>query len=192
MTGAPKPTAGLGRSLVVGLGAPDRGDDAIGPIVAGAVARTVAARQLPGMVVVEREDPTSLVELMDPSGPEGGSDTVVIIDAVRSGAAAGTVAVIEAGADAPGLAVIGARLDPGPAGTHGFGLAGALELARALDRLPPRVVVIGVEATDFGHGAPLSDPVAAAIGPAVDAVVACMATRAPESERDEGSAVDTR
>ncbi len=179
MAGVPEPMSGLGRSVVVGLGSPDRGDDAIGPIVAGAVARAVAVRRLPGVVVVEREDPTSLVDLMDPHGPDGGSDTVVIIDAVRSGAAAGTIAVIEAGADAPGLGASGVRLNPGPAGTHGFGLAGALELARALDRLPPRVVVVGVEATDFAHGAPLSGPVAAAVEPAVDAVLACVLAPGP-------------
>jgi len=179
MAGAPGRRPGIGRSLVVGLGSPDRGDDAIGPIVAGVVARTVAARQLPDVVVVEREDPTSLVDLMDPNGPDGGSDTVVIIDAVRSGAAAGTIAVLEAGAGAPGLGASGARLDPGPAGTHGFGLAGALELARALDRLPPRVVIIGVEATDFAHGVPLSDAVEAAVGPAVAAVLACVLAPAP-------------
>ncbi len=183
MAGAPEPTSGLGRSLVVGLGSPDRGDDAIGPIVAGALAQ----QELAGTVVVERADPTSLVELMDLRGSDGGWDAVVIIDAVRTGAAAGTIAVIEAGADAPGLATLGTQLGPGPAGTHGFGLAGALELARALDRLPPRVVVIGVEATDFAHGVPLSDPVAAAIGPAVDAVVGCMATRAPTREARAGS-----
>lgn len=182
MAGAPEPTSGLRRSLVVGLGSPDRGDDAIGPIVAGAVARTVAARQRREVVVVEREDPTSLVELMDPRGPDGGWDTVVVVDAVRSGAAPGTITVIEAGSDAPGLGMSGARIDPGPAGTHGFGLAGALELARALDRLPPRVAVVGVEAADFAYGAPLSDAVTTVVGAAVDAVLAC--ALAPEPARE--------
>jgi hydrogenase maturation protease len=62
-------------------------------------------------------------------------------------------------------------VDPGPAGTHGFGLAGAIELARALDRLPPRFVVVGIEAQGFDHGAPLSAPVLAAIPRATDAVL---------------------
>ena len=59
---------GVGRSLVIGLGSPDRGDDAIGPTVAAAVAGVVAERQMPGVHVVEQEDPTALVELLDPHG----------------------------------------------------------------------------------------------------------------------------
>jgi hydrogenase maturation protease len=52
--------------------------------------------------------------------------------------------------------------------THGFGLAEAIELARALDQLPPRCVVYAVEAGSVVVGAPLSPPVAAAV-PAVAA-----------------------
>lgn len=169
---------GVGRSLVIGLGSPDRGDDAIGPTIAAAVAGVVVERQMPGVHVVEQEDPTALVELLDPHRERW--DTVVIIDAVHSGAAAGTVAVIDAGAGQPSLATAGARFDPGPAGTHGFGLAGAIELSRALDRLPPRVLIVGVEAVDFTHGAPLSGPVTAAVGRAVDAVLDALAAGTPE------------
>jgi hydrogenase maturation protease len=95
----------------------------------------------------------------------------VVVDAVRSGAMPGTVSVLEVGPGAADLATLGARLDPGPAGTHGFGLAGAIELSRALDRLPARVVVVGIEAVGFAHGAPLSQPVRAIVPRAVDAVL---------------------
>ncbi len=64
-----------------------------------------------------------------------------------------------------------ARRDPGPAGTHGFGLAGTIELARALDRLPERVVVVGIEAVGFENGSPVSPVVHAAIPGAVDTVL---------------------
>ena len=60
-----------------------------------------------------------------------------------------------------------ARL-PRPASTHLIGLADALELARALGRLPPRVVVYGIEGHRFGVG----DPVSPAVAAAVDRVVA--------------------
>jgi hydrogenase maturation protease len=172
------PVAGVrpaGRMLVVGLGSPDRGDDAVGPIVASAVARALSAQGRAGVHVVEHEDPTALIDLMGSGGRDGertgGWDAVVIIDAVRSGAPAGTVTVLQAGSGAPGLAAAGARLDPGPAGTHGFGLAGALELTRALDRLPSRVAVVGIEAVGFEHGQPLSAPVAESVGSAVQTVM---------------------
>ncbi len=159
------------RVLVVGLGSPDRGDDAAGPLVAAAVAAQVADRALVGVHVVEREDPTALIDLLDPAGPAGAWAAAVIIDAVRSGAAPGTVTILDVGPGAQDLRSLGARLHPGPAGTHGFGLAGAIELARALDRLPPRVVVVGIEAVGFEHGAPLPAPVLAAIPRAADAAL---------------------
>ena len=162
---------GGARVLVVGLGSPDRGDDAVGPQVAGEVARAVADRRLLGVHVVEHEDPTALVDLLDPTGRIGAWDVVIVIDAVRSGAAPGTLTVLDVGPAGQGFDALGARLDPGPAGTHGFGLAGAIELARALDRLPPSVVVVGVEAVGFEHGAPLSEPVHAALPQATDTVL---------------------
>ncbi|MGB8020065.1 MAG: hydrogenase maturation protease [Candidatus Nanopelagicales bacterium] len=151
----------------MGLGSVDRGDDAVGPVVAAAVGQAVAARGLSGVHVIDHEAPTALIELMDDH------DVVVIIDAVRSGAAPGTLTVRPVGHDRSPLP---ARTDPGPTGTHGLGLAGAIELARALDRLPSRVVVVGVEAIHFGHGAPLSAPVLAAVPRAVDAVLGLLRT----------------
>jgi hydrogenase maturation protease len=46
--------------------------------------------------------------------------------------------------------------------THGFGLAEAIELARALGGLPPRCVVYAIEGSSFEEGAALSPPVVAA------------------------------
>jgi hydrogenase maturation protease len=159
------------RVLVVGLGSPDRGDDAVGALVAASVARAVIERGLPGVRVVEHEDPTALIDLLDPERPGVAWDAIVVVDALRSGAAPGAVTVLEVGPGAADLASLGARLDPGPAGTHGFGLAGAIELARALGRLPPRVAVVGIEAVGFDHGAPLSAPALAAIPRATHAVL---------------------
>ncbi len=145
-------------ALVVGLGSVDRGDDGIGP----SVAAHVAALDLPHVRVVTHEDPTSLVELM------AGFDAVVVVDAMRSGAPAGTVTTLRAGA---GRQPLGARMDPGPAGTHGIGLPMAIELARALGRLPEHLDVVAVEAATFEHGSGLSPSVAAAVPVAVAAVL---------------------
>ena len=60
----------------------------------------------------------------------------------------------------------------GSASTHGLGLAEALELGRALGRLPARTVVVGIEAgqTDTGDG--LSAPVLGALDAAAAQVLA--------------------
>lgn len=158
------------RRLVVGLGAPERGDDAVGPAVARAVAAALAAEsvagiEVAGIEVVEREDPTQLIELWS------GCALVVVCDAVRSHAPAGTVHVLRTGTDLPPLT--GAHSQE--AGSHDFSLVSAVELARALGRLPAQVVVVGVEAQTFDWGAPLSPPVAAAVPDAVAHVLRLLA-----------------
>lgn len=145
------------RPLVVGLGSPDRGDDGVGV----AVARAVAARGLPDVDVLTHEDPTDLVELW------AGRELVVVADAVRSGAEPGTIVVVETGAEGERLPE-SAWGRSGRGGTHAFGLASAVELARALHRLPRRVALLGIEAASFEHGAPLSRSVAAAVPFAVE------------------------
>ena len=147
-------------SLVIGLGSPDGGDDAVGLLAA----QQVAGLGLPGVVVVEHEDPTGLIDLW------GGTDLAVVVDAVCSGASPGALLVMEAGADAAPLAEQSwARTGRG--GTHAFGLAAAVELGRALHRLPRRLVLVGVEMATVEHGAALSAPVQAALDDVVAAVV---------------------
>lgn len=142
---------GRQRPLVVGLGSADRGDDAVG----AAVVRAVSAL-LPAADVRTHEDPSTLLDLW------WGRDLVVVVDAVCSGAPGGTVHVLETGptTPAPGLT---ARVGAGSGGTHALGLAEVVDLARALRRLPDRLVVVGVEAERLDHGAPLSATVAAAV-----------------------------
>lgn len=150
-------------ALVVGLGNLDRGDDGVGPMVA----ERVRDLRLPDVDVLLEESPASLTDLWtDATG-------VVVVDAVRGGAPAGTVTAIDA---------VEQRLPSwvGVGGTHGFGVAEAVELARALDRLPARLVVVGVEAECFDLGCGLSSAVADAVPRAVDAVVAALAALAAE------------
>lgn len=162
-------------ALVVGLGSPDRGDDAVG----SEVARAVAALALPQVEVVEHEDPTDLIELWS------GRDPVVVIDAVCSDAAPGTLHILETGAGRDPLAR-SAWARTGRGGTHAFGLTAAIELARVLRRLPRHLVLVGVEAVAFEHGAPLSSGVAAGVPAAVRAVVDAVQVssgEAPVAER---------
>jgi len=134
------------------LGSRFRGDDAVGPVVAD---RLRAA----GACVLDcADEPTRLLGLWD------GLDAVVVVDAVRSGAPAGTVHRLDAG-DGP------LPRDLGLASTHAMGIADALELGRALGRAPRRVVVLGIEGASFGMGEEMTPAVAAELDGLVAAVL---------------------
>jgi hydrogenase maturation protease len=148
--------------LVIGLGHPDRGDDAVGPVVA----RQVAAAGIEDLVVVERDEPADLMDTWSHHDQR----LVVVVDAVRSGAAPGTIHVLEAGAGSGPLSA-DTWAATGRGGTHALGLAAVVELARALGTLPDQVLVVGVEAEQFDHGTSLSPAVAAAVRPAADRVL---------------------
>ena len=140
-------------AIVIGLGNPDRGDDAVGI----QVARQVAAERL-DVLALEFDDPS---EALDAWTAE---DTVILTDAISSGGHPGDVHVIDATAE---------RLPEGnwsAGGTHAFGLAAIVELARALELMPRRLVVVGVEAACFEHGAPMSAAVESAVPAAAEAV----------------------
>lgn len=184
--GGPSGGGGAGRAphhVLVGVGAPDRGDDAIGPEVIALIAEWVAGGsmgvhapgrrplRLPtGTQVLSRSDPTRLIDVLSDA------DLAVIVDAVRTGAPPGTLHVLEAGADQPGLPAAATGSAPG---THGLGVGDALELARALGRLPARVVVVGVEAAHFELGTPPSAAVQAALVPAARAALHALGHDAP-------------
>ena len=134
------------RIMVIGIGNIERGDDGAGRAVA-----RLLRHMLPGRVEIVEQDgeATSLLAKLD------GVTTAYLIDACMSNAPPGTVHRIDA------------NLGPLPQAssdlsTHGFGLAAAVELGRALARLPPRTIVYAIEAESFEAGAPLSEPVAAA------------------------------
>ena len=145
------------RALVIGLGNPDRGDDAVGV----QVARRVAAERL-DVHVLELDDPSEALDAW------AAADTVVVADAVSSGGNPGDIHVVDA---------VARTLPAGSwaaGGTHALGLAAVVELGRALGRLPRRLVLVGVEAGRFDHGTPMSDAVAAAVPEAALAVLAAI------------------
>ena len=135
------------RRIVVGVGNPDRGDDAAGRKVA-----QLLRWMLPHDVDVAEHDgeATDLLARIE------GVAAAFLVDACTSEASAGTVRRFDVGAAPLPQRVFGVS-------THGFGLAEAIELARALGRLPPRCVVYAIEGSSFQAGAPLSPPVAAAV-----------------------------
>ncbi len=140
-------TSDCPRRLVLGIGNPDRGDDAAGRNIA-----RLLRWMLPHDVEVAEHDgeATGLLARLE------GAAVAFLVDACASGAPAGTVQRFDVSAAALPQRAFGAS-------THGFGLADAIELARALGCLPPRCVVYAIEGASFEAGAPLSPAVAVVI-----------------------------
>jgi hydrogenase maturation protease len=133
---------------IIGIGRLDRGDDAAGRLAA----RLLSGRLDAAIELIEVEgEVTELLDALE------GAAAVIIVDAVRGGAEAGTLMRFDAMDDPIPL--------PAEASTHGLGVAEAIELARALGRLPAKVVVHGIEGARFEPGAPLSAAVEAALAP---------------------------
>jgi hydrogenase maturation protease len=126
------------RPLVVGVGNAWRGDDAAGLLAADAAGG-----------VRHEGDGTGLLERW------AGAEHVVIVDAASAGAEPGRVTRFDARAAA--LPVTALR-----SSTHHFGVADAIELARSLGRLPPRLEVYAIEGAAFAAGAEVTPAVARA------------------------------
>ncbi len=141
--------------VVIGVGNAWAGDDAAGVLVA----RIVRDRAPGDLVVVEHEgEPTALLEAWADAG------LAIVVDATSSGGTPGAVNVFVA-TDEP----LPARLTG--TSTHAFGLAEAIELGRALGRLPARLLVVGIEGADFAAGAAPSAAVSGALQPAAEQVL---------------------
>ncbi len=129
--------------LIIGCGNRDRRDDGAGVLVAERV------RELGGQAEICRGDALTLIETWQ------GVDDVIVVDAVVTGARVGKVWLWDGGP---------ARLPAGwSASTHGFGVAGAIKLARILERLPKRLRVFGIEGRRFGFGREISREVMRAV-----------------------------
>jgi len=139
---------------VIGVGQRMRGADAAGRLVADRL-----AADGDGAYPVRGCDGDAL-ELIDAWQD---ADAALLVDAMVTGGQPGELLRFDA-SDAPLPAAAGRS------STHDLGLADAIELARALRRLPPRVIVFGIEADDFTPGAPLSPAVLAGVERAATAV----------------------
>lgn len=141
------------RTAAVCLGSAFRGDDAVGPLVAERL------REAGAIVLDCADEPTRLLDEWD------GLDTLVVVDAVRTGALPGTIRRVDGGSEP-------LPRDLRLASTHAVGVADALELGRALGRAPRRVVVLGVEGVAFGMGEKMTPAVAGAVDTLVASALA--------------------
>jgi hydrogenase maturation protease len=141
-------------AIVIGVGNRFRSDDAVGLVVA----ERVQTRRGGLRVVTHSGDLFGLRDAWR------GADVVVLVDALSSPEAPGTIR----------------RFDvqdmPLPSGafrgsTHAFGMADVVALARSMGALPPRLIVYGVVGGCFDHGDELSEPVARAVDGLVERIL---------------------
>lgn len=149
-------------TLVIGIGNPDRGDDAAGVAVARRVRETASRRHVTVAELIG--DQLALLDVW------AGAKKVYVIDAVYSGGVPGTVYSFDA------RHPLDAKFRH--CGSHTFSLAGVIELARSLDRLPARLIGYGIEGAAFELGAGLS--------PAAEAAVAAVTSRLLEELKAGG------
>lgn len=136
-------------TLVIGVGNEWRRDDAVGLVVARRLRGS-------GVRVLEQEgEPTALLEVWH------GAEHAVVVDAVSSASEVGTVHRLDALAGP-----LPSELFRGS--THAFGVAEAVELGRALERLPRSLLIYGIEGGDFTAGNGLSPEVDRAVNEVVD------------------------
>ncbi|MCA9178045.1 MAG: hypothetical protein KDB14_26460 [Planctomycetales bacterium] len=193
---APTPVDTSRRILVAGIGSP-HGDDQVGWLTIDALRATSEPT-----IGIEIRRVASPIDLLDLLG--GRLDLLLICDACRGLAAPGAVirspwryanqqlAAPESqrgqdGAPACGLPKVmptGSTLvvprddfDLGCwSGTHDVSLPVTLQLAERLGKLPPTVVVVGIEVDSVEPLAELSAPVAGAVPRAVEELLRCMST----------------
>jgi len=144
-------------TLVLGLGNPFRGDDGVG----AAVVAMLQKRHLPGGVTVEDAGTPGLELLLLWQGYQ----RVLIVDAAEMGMQPGLwrrFLLEEADLPFDDVSLQGTL--------HGVGLAESLALAKALEILPPVMVIYGVQPASIGWSATLSKPVLAAVPALCDAI----------------------
>ena len=146
---------GIRNIRIIGCGNPERGDDGAGLLV-------VQGLREPGIEAEEHSgEASSLMELW------AGADAVILIDAVSSGKPPGVITVLDASAGPIPISLPRSS-------THHWGVAEAVELARALHRLPARLLIYGIEGRCFELGSSPSLEVMKAMSKVVEEICAAM------------------
>ena len=146
--------ASKARIVIIGIGNEFQRDDGVGLFVV----QELRARELPADVVTfQCRQGLALMELWRDK------EMAILVDAVTSGAAPGSIFRFEAQMESPA--------EPRFSGTtHDYGLREAIELGKALNSLPRRVIVYGIEGKRFDAGRGLSIDVETAAGGVVQSI----------------------
>lgn len=129
--------------LIIGIGHSYRSDDRSGLVIA----QRIDAMKMPHVIVIEESgDGASLMEAWQ------GSEHVILVDAVSSKAKPGTIHRIDAHAQK-------LSKDFFRYSSHAFSVAEAVEMARALNKLPPHLIIYGIEGESFNTGVSLTPKV---------------------------------
>ena len=134
-------------SLCIGVGNPYRRDDGAGPAVVEAL-HDEAGAALRGATA--SGEGAGLIELLR------GEEQVMLFDAVSSAEAPGTIHRFDAARESIPRGLFAYS-------SHAFSVAEAIELARVLGELPPRLTLYGIVGADFSAGKGLSAAVAEAV-----------------------------
>ena len=146
------------RILLIGIGNEFRSDDGIGLVIV----RQLQNKQISSIVVKEASgEGAALMEAWK------GYKSVIIADAVSSGAKPGTIFVIDADKEH-----VPAKLFH--YSTHAFSVAEAIELAREMKLLPPRLLVYGIEGANFSAGTTISHGVQDSVHQVVEQIVSAV------------------
>jgi hydrogenase maturation protease len=141
--------------LIIGIGNEYRSDDGVGSMAA----RMIREKKLNSVTMKEESgEGASLIEAWQ------GFENVIIVDAVSSGAKPGTVFKYEANKE-----ILPAKFFN--YSTHAFSLAEAIELARALNKLPSKLTVYGIEGKNFSAGKEISLPVREATNQVINQIM---------------------
>jgi hydrogenase maturation protease len=144
--------------VIIGIGNPMRRDDGVGPAAVACLEGTDLTRpEGETELMVLDGEPTRLLEAWRDR------QRAIVIDAARSDGVAGSIHRVEVGHDPLPRWATGSS-------SHSAGLAEALALGRALDRLPQQLIVFGVEVGDLTLGEGLSGAVCAALPALVERV----------------------
>jgi len=141
---------------IIGIGNPDRGDDGIGRFVAAQLREQINN----ACTVLEQDGEISALLLSIQH-----ADAVWLIDAsFCPSMPAGTIQRFDASHGPLPRQLLSLS-------THGFGLAEAVELARATNTLPAICIVYAIVGQDFEHGHGLTGPVKEAAHPLVERIL---------------------
>lgn len=143
---------------MVGLGQLWRGDDALGWLVVRDLPERAGVRKL-----LVADDMTRMLEIFEPT-----LHSLILVDAVRSGAPPGTFHRLDLSEPPPHTSM---RFS-----SHSLNPLEVVELARRVKPvMPSPIVLLGLEGAEFAFGSELSEPVSAALPLLIQSLLAELA-----------------